>query len=220
MSNSPGRNLKERMSPSASSGLDRDTMSQQNAASPESMSGKATILTSDALTSDSLTADPLTAHSKSGDSKGGATPKLMQGTVKWFNDAKGFGFIEHDSGRDVFVHYSVIETEGFKTLKDGEIVFYSLAEGDKGLHAGRVLRDPSVVKTAKAKSATEGTETTETTLSGQMEVEKSNSTQSSSERRASEQSGSEQNSSDISPSSIKASQSSKESANRSQSDQE
>ena len=76
----------------------------------------------------------------------------MQGTVKWFNDAKGFGFIEHDSGRDVFVHYSVIETEGFKTLKDGEIVFYSLAEGDKGLHAGRVVRDPSVVKAAKPKT--------------------------------------------------------------------
>src|SRR5262245_60576323 len=85
-----------------------------------------------------------------------ATPggELMQGTVKWFNDAKGFGFIEHDSGRDVFVHYSVIETEGFKTLKDGEVVFYSLAEGDKGLHAARVVRDPSVVKTtAKQKGA-------------------------------------------------------------------
>jgi cold shock protein len=65
---------------------------------------------------------------------------LQRGTVKWFNDAKGFGFIEMGPGKDVFVHYSVIETEGFKTLKDGEIVEYELKEGEKGLHAARVLR--------------------------------------------------------------------------------
>lgn len=64
----------------------------------------------------------------------------LKGTVKWFNDAKGFGFIEHTSGRDVFVHYSVIETEGFKTLKDGEEVVYEIKEGPKGLHAARVQR--------------------------------------------------------------------------------
>ena len=74
------------------------------------------------------------------------------GTVKWFNDEKGFGFIEHESGRDVFVHYSVIETEGFKTLKDGEAVSYSLAEGDKGLHAARVVRDPAFVKSTAKKT--------------------------------------------------------------------
>ncbi len=66
--------------------------------------------------------------------------EMHRGVVKWFNDAKGFGFIEHQSGRDVFVHYSVIESEGFKTLKDGEQVDYELKEGDKGLHAARVLR--------------------------------------------------------------------------------
>ncbi len=66
--------------------------------------------------------------------------ELQRGVVKWFNDAKGFGFIEHDTGRDVFVHYSVIEAEGFKTLKDGEEVHYELKEGEKGLHAARVLR--------------------------------------------------------------------------------
>ena len=66
--------------------------------------------------------------------------ELQRGIVKWFNDAKGFGFIEHETGRDVFVHYSVIEADGFKTLKDGEIVEYELKEGDKGLHAARVLR--------------------------------------------------------------------------------
>lgn len=64
----------------------------------------------------------------------------LKGVVKWFNDAKGFGFIEHTSGRDVFVHYSVIASEGFKTLKDGETVEYELKEGPKGLQASRVLR--------------------------------------------------------------------------------
>jgi CspA family cold shock protein len=64
----------------------------------------------------------------------------LKGVVKWFNDAKGFGFIEHTSGRDVFVHYSVIDTEGFKTLKDGETVEYELKEGPKGLQAIKVQR--------------------------------------------------------------------------------
>jgi CspA family cold shock protein len=64
----------------------------------------------------------------------------LKGVVKWFNDAKGFGFIEHTSGRDVFVHYSVIATEGFKTLKDGETVEYELKEGPKGLQAAKVVR--------------------------------------------------------------------------------
>ncbi len=64
----------------------------------------------------------------------------LKGVVKWFNDAKGFGFIEHTSGRDVFVHYSVIESEGFRTLKDGEEVDYEIKEGPKGLQASRVAR--------------------------------------------------------------------------------
>ncbi len=66
--------------------------------------------------------------------------EMMRGTVKWFNDAKGFGFIQHETGKDVFVHYSVIEADGFKTLKDGEEVAYELREGDKGLNAARVVR--------------------------------------------------------------------------------
>lgn len=66
--------------------------------------------------------------------------ETLKGRVKWFNDAKGFGFIEHTSGKDVFVHYSVIDSEGFKTLKDGEMVEYELQEGAKGLHASRVKR--------------------------------------------------------------------------------
>ena len=66
--------------------------------------------------------------------------QTLKGVVKWFNDAKGFGFIEHTSGKDVFVHYSVIASEGFKTLKDGEPVEYEMKEGPKGLQAVKVLR--------------------------------------------------------------------------------
>ncbi len=58
-----------------------------------------------------------------------------KGTVKWFNDAKGYGFIEHHDGRDVFVHYSSIEGDGFKTLNQGQPVEYTCIEGPKGLHA-------------------------------------------------------------------------------------
>jgi CspA family cold shock protein len=63
-----------------------------------------------------------------------------KGVVKWFNDAKGFGFIQHADGKDVFVHFSTICTDGFKTLKDGEEVEYEFHEGPKGLQATRVLR--------------------------------------------------------------------------------
>ena len=65
--------------------------------------------------------------------------EAFRGLVKWFNDAKGFGFIESKDG-DVFVHYSVIESGGFKTLKDGEEVEYELQQGEKGLHAKKVTR--------------------------------------------------------------------------------
>lgn len=64
----------------------------------------------------------------------------VKGVVKWFNDAKGFGFIQHPNGKDVFVHFSTIASEGFKTLKDGEEVEYEFHEGPKGLQATKVLR--------------------------------------------------------------------------------
>lgn len=79
--------------------------------------------------------------------------EMLRGVVKWFNDAKGFGFIEHTSGRDVFVHYSVIESEGFKTLKDGEEVDYELREGDKGLNASRVIRINAPAKKGEEKDS-------------------------------------------------------------------
>jgi len=61
--------------------------------------------------------------------------KMQQGTVKWFNDAKGYGFISQDTGEDVFVHYSSIEMDGFRTLSKGESVVFEVEKGPKGLHA-------------------------------------------------------------------------------------
>ena len=60
------------------------------------------------------------------------------GTVKWFNDAKGFGFISRESGEDVFVHVRAIQTDGFKTLKENQKVSFVVVEGQKGLQADAV----------------------------------------------------------------------------------
>src|SRR5699024_11788022 len=59
----------------------------------------------------------------------------MTGTVKWFNAEKGYGFIERDNGSDVFVHFSAIQAEGFKTLEDGQHVKFEIVEGDRGPQA-------------------------------------------------------------------------------------
>lgn len=63
---------------------------------------------------------------------------MAQGKVKWFSDAKGFGFIEGDSGEDVFVHYSDIQTGGYRSLKEGQAVSFELAKADKGWRAANV----------------------------------------------------------------------------------
>ena len=65
---------------------------------------------------------------------------MQRGTVKWFNEAKGFGFIAQDTGEDVFVHFSQIQGNGFKTLTDGDQVEFDLVRGPKGLAATKVRK--------------------------------------------------------------------------------
>lgn len=65
---------------------------------------------------------------------------MQSGHVKWFNDNKGYGFIERNNGTDVFVHYSAIEGEGFKSLAEGELVDFEMIEGPKGPQATKVVR--------------------------------------------------------------------------------
>lgn len=64
---------------------------------------------------------------------------METGTVKWFNDAKGYGFITRQGGEDVFVHFSAIQMDGFKTLKEGQMVKFSVITGPKGLQAESVM---------------------------------------------------------------------------------
>ena len=65
---------------------------------------------------------------------------MKEGTVKWFNASKGFGFIEQDDGGDVFVHYSAIKTDGFKTLDEGARVQFEVVDGPKGPAADNVVQ--------------------------------------------------------------------------------
>jgi CspA family cold shock protein len=64
----------------------------------------------------------------------------LQGKVKWFNDSKGYGFIERDGGRDVFVHFSAIGGEGFKSLAEGQMVEFEVTDGPKGPQAANVTK--------------------------------------------------------------------------------
>jgi len=65
---------------------------------------------------------------------------MAKGTVKWFNAKKGYGFISTDEGKDVFVHHSDIQDEGFRTLNEGQKVEFEIAEGPKGVHARNVRK--------------------------------------------------------------------------------
>ena len=66
---------------------------------------------------------------------------MEQGTVKWFNDDKGYGFITRESGDDVFVHFSAIQGDGFKSLSEGQHVTFEVEEGERGLKAANVVKD-------------------------------------------------------------------------------
>ena len=65
---------------------------------------------------------------------------MAQGSVKWFNESKGYGFITADEGKDVFVHYSAIQGEGFKTLNEGQKVSFDVVNGEKGPQAANVVK--------------------------------------------------------------------------------
>lgn len=65
---------------------------------------------------------------------------MAEGTVKWFNDSKGYGFIEQNGGPDVFVHFSAIQTEGFKSLAEGDRVSFEITQGQKGPQAANVRK--------------------------------------------------------------------------------
>jgi len=64
----------------------------------------------------------------------------MKGTVKWFNDTKGYGFITQPVGDDLFVHFSAIISDGFRTLAEGEVVEFEIQQTDRGLQASQVIR--------------------------------------------------------------------------------
>jgi CspA family cold shock protein len=72
----------------------------------------------------------------------GATVDRLQGTVKWFNNAKGYGFIGREDGPDVFVHYSAITSEGYKSLQEGDKVEFEITQGQKGAQASNVNKIP------------------------------------------------------------------------------
>jgi CspA family cold shock protein len=77
---------------------------------------------------------------------------MPTGTVKWFNNAKGYGFIRSDKGdEDIFVHYSTIEMEGYRSLKAGQEVEFEVCEGPKGLHASQIV-PKSAHKTPKSEA--------------------------------------------------------------------
>jgi len=65
---------------------------------------------------------------------------MAQGSVKWFNDAKGFGFITQEGGEDVFVHFSAVQAQGFKSLAEGDKVEFEVTRGPKGLQAANVRK--------------------------------------------------------------------------------
>src|SRR5690242_16993252 len=82
-----------------------------------------------------VSSDPFSVNTQS---RNKSTNNMEQGTVKWFNDAKGYGFISRQSGEDVFVHFSAIQSGGFKSLQEGQAVQFDVTKGPKGWQAENV----------------------------------------------------------------------------------
>ena len=87
-----------------------------------------------------LLREPLLGDEDAAGSVRGRSASMAQGQIKWFDNKKGYGFISIDGMEDIFVHYSNIEGDGFKTLRDGEDVNCEVLQGDKGLYAESVVR--------------------------------------------------------------------------------
>ena len=86
------------------------------------------------------TSSTIFSHQPDRDRRGQVAMARITGTVKWFNDAKGFGFISHDGGPDVFVHFSAIQSSGFKSLAEGDRVEFEIVQGQKGPLAADVVK--------------------------------------------------------------------------------
>ena len=76
----------------------------------------------------------------------------VQGKVKWFSNVKGYGFIEQEGGQDVFVHYSSIQGDGYKSLEEGDAVTFDIVQGDKGPQASNVIREKKQAQQPQAQS--------------------------------------------------------------------
>ena len=111
-----------------------DTIIQVNQSGQTTQASYAGVVFSFGKTSRLCTQDCVFKKEHAGDSK------MVEGTVKWFNDAKGFGFIQQDNGPDVFVHFSQIQGDGFKSLSDGDRVRFDVASGPKGPQSSNVSR--------------------------------------------------------------------------------
>jgi CspA family cold shock protein len=115
---------------------------------------------------------------------------MAEGTVKWFNPRKGYGFIADKEGRDIFVHYASISGEGYKTLNEGEPVSFDIVEGEKGLRAENVIPKAAASgKETKATSKSKATsESSEATSESSKATSESSKTTSESSKTTSESS--------------------------------